>query len=136
MKKIDEAQVEDLLGFEGIIVGSPTYFGQMNRKTKYLLDDSVRVYRRLGSAAFTSSGGTLPGQRPQLFPSSRLSSFMVWLFREMHTDRITELLSWDLLMMRRLRIAATLGEEQRSSLNASLPSQVPLYLLFYVPSQF
>jgi len=72
VKKIDETQVEDLLGFEGIIVGSPTYFEQMSWKVKHLLDDSVRVYIRLKGkvgAAFTSSGGIATGLKPQYSPS-------------------------------------------------------------------
>ena len=64
MKKIDEARVEDLHDFGGIIVGSPTYFGAMSGKVKHFLDESIKLYRRLEvrvGAAFTSSGGVATG---------------------------------------------------------------------------
>ncbi|MFB0543367.1 MAG: flavodoxin family protein [Candidatus Bathyarchaeia archaeon] len=64
MKKIDEARVEDLQDFEGIIIGSPTYFGSMSGKVKHFLDESIKLYRGLEGkvgAAFTSSGGVATG---------------------------------------------------------------------------
>ena len=54
----------DLLAADGIILGSPTYFGQMSTKLKALIDESVKVYEQLTGkvgGAFTSSGGTASG---------------------------------------------------------------------------
>ena len=64
MKKVDETVNEDLLKADGIIIGSPTYYGQMSGKIKTMFDDSVRIHGKLQGkvgAAFTSSGGVASG---------------------------------------------------------------------------
>ncbi|MEM3458740.1 MAG: NAD(P)H-dependent oxidoreductase [Candidatus Bathyarchaeia archaeon] len=64
VKKADKATVEDLLGADGIVMGSPTYYGLMSAKLKALFDESVKVHGKLEGkvgAAFTSSGGTATG---------------------------------------------------------------------------
>lgn len=45
-------------------MGSPVYFGQMSAKLKALIDESIKVHKKLTGkvgAAFTSSGGTASG---------------------------------------------------------------------------
>ena len=37
-KKVDQTNIKDLLKADGIIIGSPTYYGQMSAKTKVLID--------------------------------------------------------------------------------------------------
>jgi NAD(P)H dehydrogenase (quinone) len=69
VKKIEETSVEDLLGADGIIMGSPTYYGQMSAKLKTLIDESVKIHGKLEGkvgAAFTSSGGTATGAETTL----------------------------------------------------------------------
>ena len=64
VKKVDETANEDLLKSDGIIVGSPTYYGQMSGKIKAMFDESVRIHGKLEGkvgAAFTSSGGVASG---------------------------------------------------------------------------
>ena len=64
VKKVDETTNEDLLKADGIIVGSPTYYGQMSSKVKAMFDESVKIHGKLGGkvgAAFTSSGGIASG---------------------------------------------------------------------------
>jgi len=64
LKKVDDATLDDLLDADGIIIGSPTYYGSMSGKVKQLLDESVELHGRLDGkvgAAFTSSGGTASG---------------------------------------------------------------------------
>jgi len=64
LKRVDEAALDDLLNADGIIIGSPTYYGSMSGKIKAFLDESVKVHGRLEGkvgAAFTSSGGTASG---------------------------------------------------------------------------
>lgn len=64
VKKVDETSNEDLLSADGIIVGSPTYYGQMSGKTKTLFDKSVAIHGKLEGkvgGAFTSSGGVACG---------------------------------------------------------------------------
>lgn len=58
LKRIEDTEPEDLLEADGIILGSPTYYGTMAYPIKKLLDDSVRFHGRLEGkvgAAFTSS---------------------------------------------------------------------------------
>jgi len=64
MKRVDETANEDLLKADGIIVGSPTYYGQMSSKIKAMFDESVKIHGKLQGkvgAAFTSSGGVASG---------------------------------------------------------------------------
>lgn len=69
MKRVDEATLNDLLNADGIIIGSPTYFGLMSAKVKAFLDKSVEIHGKLEGkvgAAFTTSGGTATGAETTL----------------------------------------------------------------------
>jgi len=58
LKKAGELKAVDLLNYDGIIIGSPTYYGTMAAPIKKLLDDSVSFHGRLEGkvgAAFASS---------------------------------------------------------------------------------
>lgn len=69
MKKVAEANIDDLLAADGIIIGSPTYYGQMSGKIKAFIDESVKIHGKLEDkvgAAFTSSGGTASGAETTL----------------------------------------------------------------------
>jgi len=64
VKKVEKATLEDLQASDGIILGSPTYYGGMSGKLKEFIDKSVRIHGKLEGkvgAAFTSSGGTASG---------------------------------------------------------------------------
>jgi NAD(P)H dehydrogenase (quinone) len=64
IKKADQTKPEDLLAADGIIIGSPVYFGTMTAKLKQLVDDSVKVFHELEGkvgGAFASSGGLASG---------------------------------------------------------------------------
>ena len=64
VKKVGEASLEDLQEADGIIMGSPTYYGQMSGKLKVLIDKSVRIHGKLDGkvgGAFTSAGGVAGG---------------------------------------------------------------------------
>jgi len=57
-KSIDKVKVDDLLKYEAIVVGSPTYYGGMAAQIKQLIDDAVVKHGQLDGkvgAAFTSS---------------------------------------------------------------------------------
>jgi len=67
--KVDKVSMDDLLGSDGIVVGSPTYYGLMSAKIKKLFDDSVKIHGKLAGkagAAFTSSGGSASGAETTL----------------------------------------------------------------------
>jgi len=64
VKKADQTTLKHLLKADGIIMGSPTYYGQMSAKLKALIDKSVKIHGKLEGkvgAAFTSAGGTATG---------------------------------------------------------------------------
>jgi NAD(P)H dehydrogenase (quinone) len=57
-KRVQDASVDELLDYDGIISGSPTYYGSMAWEMKKLIDDSVKLHGRLDgkcAAAFTSA---------------------------------------------------------------------------------
>jgi NAD(P)H dehydrogenase (quinone) len=69
VKKVDKASLDDLLAADAIIVGSPTYYGEMSGKLKTFIDMSVKIHGKLKGkvgAAFASSGGTASGAETTL----------------------------------------------------------------------
>jgi NAD(P)H dehydrogenase (quinone) len=69
VKKVDTASLEDLQMADGIIAGSPTYYGLMSGKLKEFIDKSVKIHGKLEGkvgAAFTSSGDTATGAETTL----------------------------------------------------------------------
>lgn len=78
MKKAEETKTDDLLAADGIIMGSPVYFGQMSAKLKALIDESIKVHKKLTGkvgAAFTSSGGQLQAAKPRCSQYFKLCLF-------------------------------------------------------------
>ncbi len=60
VKRVNDIKPSELLNYQAIIFGSPTYYGLMAAEMKKLLDDSVGYHGRLAGkvcGAFTSSGG-------------------------------------------------------------------------------
>lgn len=58
LKRVEECTVEDLLNSDGIIVGSPTYYGLPAAEIKRLFDESARYHGQLEGkvgGAFSSS---------------------------------------------------------------------------------
>lgn len=59
LQSVDQTTPEDLLNAQGIIIGSPTYFGTMAAAVKELLDKSVKYFGKMNGkvgAAFSTSG--------------------------------------------------------------------------------
>ncbi len=57
-KDVKDVKVDDLLGYDGIIIGSPTYYGLPAAEVKSLLDKSVKHHGKLSGkvgGAFASS---------------------------------------------------------------------------------
>src|SRR4030042_866287 len=57
-KEVKNVQVKDLLGYDGIVLGSPTYYGGPAAPIKDLLDKSIRYHGKLQDkvgGAFSSS---------------------------------------------------------------------------------
>ncbi|HIE27003.1 TPA: flavodoxin family protein [Candidatus Poribacteria bacterium] len=60
-KKVEDADIDELLDVDGLVVGSPTYYGTMAAEIKKFLDDSVRHHGKLdgkAGAAFASAAVT------------------------------------------------------------------------------
>jgi NAD(P)H dehydrogenase (quinone) len=69
LKRAENVKLQDFQDSDGIIMGSPTYFGQMSSKVKHIIDDSIEVHTKLTGkvgAAFTNSGGTASGAETTL----------------------------------------------------------------------
>jgi NAD(P)H dehydrogenase (quinone) len=58
LKQVKDVEVDELLKYEAIVIGSPTYYGTMAAEIKKLFDDSVKFHGKLDGkigAAFSSS---------------------------------------------------------------------------------
>jgi NAD(P)H dehydrogenase (quinone) len=58
LRKVQDAPVAELTNYDGIIAGSPTYYGQMSAPLKQFFDESVKLHGKLAGkagGAFTSS---------------------------------------------------------------------------------
>jgi NAD(P)H dehydrogenase (quinone) len=58
LKKVEETRVDELLGYECLIFGSPTYYGSMAWPLKRLIDESVKFHGKLSGrvgGAFATS---------------------------------------------------------------------------------
>lgn len=58
VKRVQDVKAKELLDYDGLIFGSPTYYGSMAYEMKELLDDSVTFHGKLDGkvgAAFSSS---------------------------------------------------------------------------------
>ncbi len=57
-KSVDKVKANDLLGYDAIVIGSPTYYGHMAGSIKELIDETVTFHGKLDGkigAAFSSS---------------------------------------------------------------------------------
>jgi len=57
-KTVADCPVDELLEYDGIIMGSPTYYGLMSAEIKQLIDDSVKFHGKLAGkvgGAFSSA---------------------------------------------------------------------------------
>jgi len=64
LQKAEQTKPADFLAADGIILGSPVYFGQMSGTLKALLDETIKVHKQLDGkvgGAFASSGGIASG---------------------------------------------------------------------------
>ena len=64
LKKAEDMHVDDLLKYDCLVFGSPTYYGTMAWPLKKLIDESIKHHRKLKGkvgGAFASSGGLAGG---------------------------------------------------------------------------
>ncbi|MBU0657125.1 MAG: flavodoxin domain-containing protein [Gammaproteobacteria bacterium] len=58
-KHVEKVKVDELLHYDGIVIGSPTYYGHMAWQIKKILDESVKFHGKLDGkfgGAFASAG--------------------------------------------------------------------------------
>jgi NAD(P)H dehydrogenase (quinone) len=78
LKKTEDTNIEDLLQADGIIMGSPTYYGLPSAEVKQLLDESVEYHGQLDDkvgAAFTSAANIGGGNETTIM--AILQAFLV-----------------------------------------------------------
>ncbi len=64
LMKVDQAKMSDLIASDAIMIGSPTYYGNMTGKMKAFIDRTNSIHGKLAGkagGAFTSSGDTACG---------------------------------------------------------------------------
>jgi len=64
VKNVLDTNVDELQKYNGIVIGSPTYYGTMSAEIKKILDDSVKFHSKLDGkvgAAFSSSANIAGG---------------------------------------------------------------------------
>jgi NAD(P)H dehydrogenase (quinone) len=78
LKGVDDASNDDLVWADGIIIGSPVYFGLPASEIKKFIEDSISVRRQLENkvgAAFVSSGHRAGGRETTIM--ALLQAFIV-----------------------------------------------------------
>jgi NAD(P)H dehydrogenase (quinone) len=61
LKPVSDVSADELLPYDGIIAGSPTYYGGMSAELKQLFDESVKYHGKLSGkigGAFSSAANT------------------------------------------------------------------------------
>ena len=79
LKKTDKVTKEDFLASEGIIAGSPVYFGGMASELKKVFDEFVGIRKRMEGkvgAAFTTSGDVTGGKETTMM--SIIQAFLIY----------------------------------------------------------
>lgn len=77
-KEIGSIAVDELLDYEAIVIGSPTYYGTLAWEVKKLLDASVKLHGKLKGkigAAFTSAANIGGGNETTIL--SILEAFLI-----------------------------------------------------------
>ena len=63
-KHVDEASIDEIPQCQGLILGSPVYYGTPSAKIKKFVDDSIKYHGKLDGivgGGFASAGGTHTG---------------------------------------------------------------------------
>ncbi|HIH89588.1 TPA: flavodoxin family protein [Candidatus Bathyarchaeota archaeon] len=63
-KHVDDASIDEILQCQGLILGSPVYYGLPSAKIKKFIDESIKYHGKLDGTvggAFASAGGTHTG---------------------------------------------------------------------------
>lgn len=75
---VEDIKPKQLLDYDGIVVGSPTYYGTLAAQVKQLFDETVAFHGKLdgkAGAAFSSSGNLAGGNETTII--SILQAFLI-----------------------------------------------------------
>ncbi len=78
VKNIKDTKVDELVNVDGIVIGSPTYYGSMASEVKKFIDDSIKFHGKLEGkvgGAFSSSDGIAGGNETTIL--SILQSLLI-----------------------------------------------------------
>lgn len=87
---MERAKLDDLLAADAIILGSPTYYGNMSGRMKELIDKSFNIHGKLKGkvgGAFTSSGGTACGAETALLAMLQAMLIHGMIVQGRHDDK-------------------------------------------------
>ena len=79
LKKAEDITKKDFLESDGIIAGSPVYFGTMAAELKAVFDNNIGTRKKMGDkigAAFTTSGDRTGGKETTIF--SIIQAMMIY----------------------------------------------------------
>jgi NAD(P)H dehydrogenase (quinone) len=83
-KKVEDVKIENLFGYDAIVVGSPTYYGHMAGPIKQMFDDLVSRHGQLDGkigGAFSSSANIGGGNETTIMgiiEAMLISGMVVW----------------------------------------------------------
>ncbi|MBU1087881.1 MAG: NAD(P)H-dependent oxidoreductase [Candidatus Omnitrophica bacterium] len=78
LKDVSETKAEELINYDVIVFGSPTYYGSMAYQIKKLIDESVKLHGKLEGkigAAFSSAGNVAGGNETTI--AGILNAFLI-----------------------------------------------------------
>ncbi len=78
LKTAEDTQAEELINYDVILFGSPTYYGSMAYQLKQLIDESVKLHGKLEGrigGAFSSAGNLAGGNETTI--ANILNAFLI-----------------------------------------------------------
>ncbi len=78
LKNVEDTKADELIKYDIIVFGSPTYYGSMTYQLKKLIDESVKLHGNLQGkigAAFSSSGNLAGGNETTI--SGIINAFLI-----------------------------------------------------------
>jgi len=83
-KPVNDVKADDLLGYDAIVIGSPTYYGNMAAPVKELIDEAVTFHGKLDGkigAAFSSAANIGGGNETTIMgiiEAMLIAGMVVW----------------------------------------------------------
>lgn len=78
IKNVEDTKVDELINYDVLVFGSPTYYGSMAYQLKQLIDESVKLHGKLQGklgAAFSSAGNVAGGNETTI--SGIINAFLI-----------------------------------------------------------